>query len=122
MIKLSVFTTMLTYEGTLCYYVDTGILTLYDYTSDTEITLDSNSLIGNFGYEFTPVKLVLDLDKQRYDRVIIAGVEFDVTAYSISATVAAGQNYIDFGPQVLANAGLQGYLYIDYCIITVDEP
>ena len=73
-------------------------------------------------FYFLPIKLVLDIDTDKFVRLVVASQEVDLSAYSMDLIGATTDKYIYIALALAgADAGAQK-AYIDNLIITRDEP
>ena len=72
-------------------------------------------------YNFSTIKLVVDLESKKYVRGVVFGTEIDISEHSLVGVAAAGEIHLQFGMQA-KTLGTAGNFYIDSIILTESEP
>ncbi len=72
--------------------------------------------------EFIPVKLVVDMDTDRYTRLMIGPEEVDLSAHLLVPLLATTDKLLHITLELLGSASGTGYAYIDNFILTQNEP
>lgn len=108
-------------------YVKEGMIYIENDTGDVYIDNSPNPiLLGNISfsrskYNFSTIKLVVDLATGKYVRCAVMGEEFDISAYDLVVTGNTDDPVFKFGSTILTS-GAAGTYYIDSIILTENEP
>ena len=83
-------------------------------------------LIGNVSflrskYNFSTIKMVVDLEEMKYVRCAVMGEEFDIWQYDLNTAADAAIPHLMFGTQVYSGS-VGGTYYIDNIVLTENEP
>ncbi|KKL00879.1 hypothetical protein LCGC14_2628140 [marine sediment metagenome] len=118
------------------------LVILYDGTnaSQTELRLDNqartativtpagNIVVATFAFPliafnaFIPIKLVIDMDTDRYVRLLIGPVEIDLSAHALIVVGPTTQRLLEVHLELVGSAAAIGFSYIDNFILTQNEP
>lgn len=125
----------------LCDYVDFAILVrgagnryncrfrvdpgswLFKYQdSDGNFQTIANTFPPWFPYAFNYMKIVGDFDTGLYERFLLNGVEYDLSAYSMQSEATGFLHSIEIQIEVISTSGSTRGIRLDYFTITLDEP
>jgi len=73
-------------------------------------------------YLFYSIKLVVNLATKRWVRLLVRGVEYDLSAIASRSAGYEGGPYFTFAVQVDHDAAVNKTLYLDRVIVTTNEP
>ena len=72
-------------------------------------------------YNFSTIKMVVDIEKGKYVRAIVFGQEIDISMYDMYYLGGSVHRKIEYGAQV-KTLGTAGVFYVDNIILTENEP
>ncbi len=108
-------------KGKARYFLTGTDWEIYDYDSSAWVTVVENEVYQYQANEFIPLKLVLDLENETYQRFLVAFEEVDLTAYSISAADSSEPQGGIIKVKLTGAVAVGGYCIVDDVIITQDE-
>ena len=94
----------------------------YRDSTGTLVLLASNISLSTYAWSFNTWKLVIDPDTKSYTRLIMGGVEYDLTGYRLAESAITGWHSINTIIFVRGNAGANGVVQVDDVIIKQNEP
>ena len=71
---------------------------------------------------FVPIKLVVDMDTDRYVRLLIGPDEIDLSAHALVDGGATTDRFLNVSMRLLGSFLTQGVAYVDNFILTQNEP
>jgi len=103
-------------------YLDDAARTAAIGTPTGNILVASNCFPAALTELFVPVKLVFDLDTDRYVRLMIGPEEVDISAHSMIIGGATTDKFLAVDFQLTNGGGGAGHVYLDDFILTQNEP
>ena len=104
----------------MVYTFSTGVLQVYRY-NNTLTSVYTYTVMNNL-YTFNYLKVVGDGSTGKYHRVIINGIEIDLSAYTAHYSASSTAPRVIYMVYVKGNAADNDYLYVDNLIVTTREP
>ena len=115
------------YNGVNSYYLEmnlqknTGVFGLYNELGAWQ-QIASGLVFTNNTRHFLNLKVVIDMSTQKYDRLILDGVNYDLTAYGMQVFTSATARKISFMIDTGSIGVSNGISYLDSVILTQNEP
>jgi len=95
---------------------------IFDEIRDYWVAVVNYGSLRRGEYVFYPIKLVLDFVNHRYVRVMLAGTEYDLSAYTIQPIASAGGIYLLTAFTIINTAAVNNQCWVDDFILTMNEP
>ena len=86
------------------------------------LTVVATNIYMTTVYYFLPIKLVIDMDNDKYTRLLVGSQELDISAYSVPIIIATTARHITVTAMVVGSAADNMWMYIDNSILTQNEP
>ena len=115
------------YDGTnqhfagIDYRLDNDTLYYVNAAGGTSVIAAGVALAAS-QYLFHTIKLVIDLKNDKYARLILDGVEYDLSSYSYQVTASAAGPFFIMQFEAQTNVADNISIYADDAIITQNEP
>jgi hypothetical protein len=109
------------YKGSV--KLDFSTYKLYYYSSaDSWVEITTLDAFSASDQSFHPIKLVVDFDTLKYDRVIVDNTLYDLSSFSLYSAVSALNQRILWEVTLEGLNTTGGQLYVDDAIFTQEEP
>jgi EAL domain-containing protein (putative c-di-GMP-specific phosphodiesterase class I) len=103
--------------------LDFSTYKLYYYSSaDSWVEITTLDAFSASDQSFHPIKLVVDFDTLKYDRVIVDNTLYDLSSFSLYSAVSALNQRILWEVTLEGLNTTGGQLYVDDAIFTQEEP
>lgn len=102
--------------------IDTEANTVSIWSAGAYHVIDRNSFQPDRPSLFIPVKLVLDVDTNKYVRLLVGATEYDITAYAMTFIAATADKYILSYFRLYGDNVGDMYIWLDNFIYTQNEP
>lgn len=109
------------YQIEVKLYLSGGTLVLVD-GNNVEHIIGTGISLGSAYIEFNNIKIVFDIDKLKYTRIIYTSTEYDVSSNTIKTSVSVGSNKVSSQIKIVGDGGASESSYLDYIILTGNEP
>lgn len=115
------YTTTAKYDPRVWYKDITSELFLYDRDLGSVLFPEKVNLRED-DFTYNTWKLVVDLDTEKYVRLLLNDIEYDLSAYSLPKSENSYSPYMYLSIYVINTAAGAHYAYIDSVIFTQNEP
>ena len=109
------------YDANVTFDVDGGNLTIEDDDLGT-VTIASSLSFAGLADVLQFVKLVIDLDAHKYERLMFGGNEYDLSTYSLPVLTSSTEARIGCQIKQLNKAGGASSVFVDNLIFSANEP
>lgn len=109
------------YRGRAKLDFNTNKMYLYTGTGSWTEFMDIDAFYTS-SFTYFHFKLVVDLETKKYVRVMLNGVEYDISAYALAVGAGAGAKRLQQTFSATNETGAAGSIYIDDSIFTQEEP
>jgi len=107
-------------EAALSLNVEARIVSIQTPLGIIPIATDCFRILPNTLW--TPIKLVLDMDTDKYVRLIVGPDEYDISAYGMVVGAPSTEKHIQINPVLDGDATDDQHAYFDNFILTQNEP
>lgn len=104
------------------FRVDPGSYSFQYQKSDGSFASIVSTYPPWYPYAFNYMKIVADFATGKYERFLLNGVEYDLSAYSMQSEAAGFLHSIEVQIEVISVTGQTYGMYLDYFIVTLAEP
>lgn len=108
------------YEGHVWIYKNAGIIYIQDENSDYQ-TILTDIQFPDIGQAMSFVKLVVDVENERYSHMIFNNHRVGLTDYGLIKSVDTSQARYELVINVFSESGQNGELFVDNVFITRNE-
>jgi len=120
------FCGILFYDGTnvseAYLYYDAPLQSISIQDNTGIVTVATGVTMASGSFYFLPIKLVVDIDTDKFVRLVVGSEEYDISVYALNVSGATTDKkiYIVYG--LASDVGGPVVVYLDNLIITRDEP
>ncbi len=109
------------HQGRIKYTDATGALSYQDSAGAYQVIVDGLSLY-NLDFLFHTIKMVVDFTTDKYARLILNNIEYDLSDYGLYAPADAGRPRVQTQLRVITATAANNSMYYDDAIWTQNEP